>query len=233
MEMKEILKNQIEKMKLFSKIREETKYALAQLGESKCYIKGSHIFRDKEIVSKIYIIYSGKVSLYKLNESAQKKIIFILGKEEIINPVVLDNRPASINCEVFENIELLAFDKDKFQKIMKKDYELTKIIIDSLTIKVRRLYRQLKNSTPIKVEKKVAAKLWKLCKDYGIEREEGILINLKISITYLADMFGAPRETISRALKILQEKDLIIFEKKKIVVIDMDRLASFFKGTYK
>ena len=116
---------------------------------------------------------------------------------------------------------------------MKKDYELTKIVIDSLTIKVRRLYRQLKNSTPIKVEKKVAAKLWKLSKDYGIESEDGTLINLKISITYLADMFGAPRETISRALKILQEKDLIIFEKKKIVVIDMDRLASFFKGTYK
>ena len=43
-------------------------------------------------------------------------------------------------------------------------------------------------------------------------------------------MFGAPRETISRALKILQEKDLIILEKKKIVVKDRDKLSKFFKG---
>ena len=90
---------------------------------------------------------------------------------------------------------------------MMNDFELTKIVISSLSIKVRRLYRQLKNSTPIKVEKRVAAKLWKLSKDYGIEVEDGTVIDMNISITYLADMFGAPRETISRALKILQDKD--------------------------
>ena len=43
-------------------------------------------------------------------------------------------------------------------------------------------------------------------------------------------MFGAPRETISRALKILQENDLIIYEKKKIKIKDKDKLAKFFKG---
>ncbi|MDV4149469.1 Crp/Fnr family transcriptional regulator [Clostridium sp. AL.422] len=231
--MKQLVKDQLNKMELFNTISEDTKEALSDFAESRCYVKGSHIFRDKEKVNKIYIIYSGKVSLYKLNESAQKKIVFILGKDSIINAVVLDDLPASINCEVFEKAEILAFDKGKFEEVMKRDFELTKIIISSLTIKVRRLYRQLKNSTPIKVEKRVAAKLWKLSKDYGIDVENGTLIDLKISITYLADMFGTPRETISRALKHLQEKDLIIFEKKKIIVTDMDKLASFFKGTYK
>ena len=229
--MKELLKAQIEEMKLFEKISEDTKEALASLGESKCYLKGSHVFRDKEKVNKIYIIYSGKVALYKLNESAQKKIIFILGEDSVINAVVLDDLPASVNCEVFEKAEILSFDKLVFEEIMKKDFELTKIIISSLTIKVRRLYRQLKNSTPIKVEKRVAAKLWKLSKDYGVKVDKGTLIDLKISITYLADMFGTPRETISRALRHLQELELVIHENKRIIVVDMDKLASFFKGT--
>lgn len=228
--MKELIKIQLEKMELFNKISKNTKEALADFGESKCYIKGSHIFRDKEKVNKIYIVYSGKVALYKLNESAQKKIVFILGEGSIINAVVLDNLPASINCEAFEKAEILAFDKIKFEEVMKSDFELTKIVMSSLTIKVRRLYRQLKNSTPIKVEKRVAAKLWKLSKDYGINIEDGTLIDLNISITYLADMFGAPRETISRALKLLQEKDLIICEKKKIIIKDRDNLSKFFKG---
>ncbi len=231
--MKELINSQLDKMELFNKVSKDTKEALSEIGEVKCYIKGSHIFRDKEKVNRIYIIYSGKVALYKLNESAQKKIVFILGKDSIINAVVLDDLPASINCEVFEKAEILAFDKGKFEKVMKNDFELTKIVISSLTIKVRRLYRQLKNSTPIKVEKRVAAKLWKLSKDYGVKVENGILIDLKISTTYLADMFGAPRETISRALKFLQEKDLIIHEKKQIIVTDMDKLSGFFKGTYK
>ena len=113
---------------------------------------------------------------------------------------------------------------------MKNDFELTKIFIKSQAIKVRRLYRQMKNSTPIKVEKRVAAKLWKLAKDYGEEVEDGTLINLNISVTYLADMFGAPRETISRALKFLTKEELITHDNKKIIIRDKDRLSKFFKG---
>jgi CRP/FNR family transcriptional regulator, cyclic AMP receptor protein len=228
--MKELVKAQLNKMELFDKVGEETKEALSEFGETKCYVKGSHIFMDKEKVNKIYIVYSGKVSLYKLNESAQKKIVFILSNDSIINAVVLDDLAASINCEVFEKAEILSFEKGRFEELMKSDFELTKVVISSLTRKVRRLYRQLKNSTPIKVERRVAAKLWKLSKDYGLKVENGTLIDLNVSITYLADMFGAPRETISRALKTLQENDLIVIEKKKIVVKDRDKLSKFFKG---
>ena len=133
MKMKDLIKFQLENMELFNKIAKETKEALSDFGEVKCFVKGSHIFRDKEKVNKIYIVYSGKVALYKLNESAQKKVVFILGKNSIINAVVLDDLPASINCEVFEKAEILAFDKVRFEEVMKKDFELTKIVISSLT----------------------------------------------------------------------------------------------------
>lgn len=228
--MKELVKAQLNKMELFDKLSEETKEALSEFGETKCYLKGSHIFMDKEKVNKIYIVYTGKVALYKLNEYAHKKVIFILSNGAIINAIVLDDLVSSINCEIFEKAEILSFEKERFEELMRSDFELTKLVISSLTIKVRRLYRQLKNSTPIKVEKKVAAKLWKLSKDYGIKVEKGILIDLNISITYLADMFGTPRETISRALKILQENDLIIFENKRIIIKDKDNLSKFFKS---
>lgn len=228
--MREVYLEAISNMKIFKNISKDSIESLVDICEIKCYQKGRHIFRDKEVIKKIFIVYKGKVSLYKLNESAQKKIIFILGEEDIINAIVLDDLPASVNCEAFENVEILAFDKEKFQEIMEKDFQLTKIIMSSLTIKVRRLYRQLKNSTPIKVEKRVAAKLWKLSKDYGVKIEDGVLIDLKISITYLADMFGASRETISRALKTLQDNDLIIMERKKIIVKDREKLSNYFKG---
>jgi hypothetical protein len=43
-------------------------------------------------------------------------------------------------------------------------------------------------------------------------------------------MFGAPRETISRALKFLSKENLIINDNKKIIIRDKDRLSKFFKG---
>ena len=169
--------NIFKELGLFDKVNNET---LSRLNDI-CYIrelkKNEHLFRDKEIINSIYIVKSGKVALYKQSESAQKKVIFILGKESIINEIIIDDLPSSINCEAFENAEI------KFIDIMKDDFELSKIIINSLAIKVRRLYRQSKNSIPIKVEKRVAAKLWKLSRDYGREVEEGTLIDLSITIT--------------------------------------------------
>lgn len=216
-------------LSLFSQVNKNTIFKLNEICLVKELKKGEHLFRDKEVIKSIYVIKSGKVALYKQSESSQKKVIFILGKDTILNEVIIDNLPASINCEAFEQAEVLCFDRMKFLDIMKDDFELSKIIINSLAMKVRRLYRQGKNSIPIKVEKRVAAKLWKLSRDYGIEIEEGILIDLNITITYLADMFGAPRETISRALKILNNEGLIINRNKKIIITNRDKLVKFFK----
>lgn len=214
---------------LFSQVNKNTIFKLNEICFVKELKKGEHLFRDKEVIKNIYVVKSGKVALYKQSESAQKKVIFILGKDTIVNEVIIDDLPSSINCEAFEKAEILCFDRMLFLDIMKDDFELSKIIINSLAMKVRRLYRQGKNSIPIKVEKRVAAKLWKLSRDYGIEIEEGTLIDLNITITYLADMFGAPRETISRALKILNNEGLIINKNKQIIVPDRDRLVKFFK----
>ena len=217
----------LNEISLFSHINNNTIHKLNEICFVRQLKKGEHLFRDKEIIKSIYIVKSGKVALYKQSESAQKKVIFILGKDTVINEVIIDDLPASINCEAFEKAEILCFDRIKFLDIMKEDFELSKIIINSLAMKVRRLYRQGKNSIPIKVEKRVAAKLWKLSRDYGIE--EGTLIDLNITITYLADMFGAPRETISRALKILNNEGLIINKNKRIIVPDREKLVRFFK----
>ena len=214
---------------LFSQVNKNTIFKLNEICFVKELKKGEHLFRDKEVIKNIYVVKSGKVALYKQSESAQKKVIFILGKDTIVNEVIIDDLPSSINCEAFEKAEILCFDRMLFLDIMKDDFELSKIIINSLAMKVRRLYRQGKNSIPIKVEKRVAAKLWKLSRDYGIEIEEGTLIDLNITITYLADMFGAPRETISRALKILNNEGLIINRNKKIIITNRDRLVKFFK----
>lgn len=217
-------------LELFNNISDKSKLELECFCEKKKLKKGMHLFRDKDKINNIYIVESGKVTLYKLNEAAQKKIVFILGRGAIVNAVILDNLPASINCEIFEDAEILSFDRLKFIEVMKNDFELTTVVMNSLAMKVRRMYRQIKNTTPIKVEKRVAAKLWKLSKDYGVESEDGILIDLNISVTYLADMFGTHRETISRALKILQNEGLIVWKSKKIVITNKEKLSNFFKG---
>ncbi|WP_194192310.1 Crp/Fnr family transcriptional regulator [Clostridium chrysemydis] len=220
----------INNIETFSSLSDKTKEYICNFGELLNLKRDEHVFRDKDYVDYLYILVEGKVALYKLNEHAHKKIVFILGHGEILNEVILDDLPESINCEVFEKSKIISIKKDKLKEIMEEDFEFSMMIINSLSRKTRRLYRQIKNTTPVKVEKKLAAKIWKLGKDYGVETEEGLKINLKLSITYLSDMFGMPRETISRAFKILVQKNLIKKEKSFIYIIDKEALSIYFKS---
>jgi CRP-like cAMP-binding protein len=229
--MKNITIQDLKNIEDFKNISQNSLKQLAVLGEVKKYSAGSHLFRDKEEVNTLYFVVTGSVSLYKLNENGNKRVIFILGNGKIINNETIQDLPASINCEIFEEAQILSYDKYKFLSIMQNDFILSKNIICSLAMKVRRMYRQLKNANGvIRMEKKLAAKLWKLSKDYGVSCNNNIIINMNISITYLADLLGSKRETISRALKILVNENLIEYQDKRIKIINQERLSEFFKA---
>ena len=62
-----------------------------------------------------------------------------------------------------------------------------------------------------------------------MKTERGVLIDMSLSITYLADMLGSKRETVSRQVKRLTELKLICMEKNRIFVPDIAELSNYFK----
>jgi len=230
----------IEELLIFKDLDSETLELLKKTFKIKKYKKGEFIFFEKDKVEKIYIIVSGRVSVHKYTQKAHKKIMYILGDGEIINEVIFDDLPASINVEVFEDATILEYLAKDFKKVMEKDFRLTYRVIQSSGRKVRRLYRQLKNTVPISLDKKVASKLWKLSKDYGVmckiennscvscKNDCWIGLEFKISITYLADMLGSTRESISRELKKLEGYGYIKWIDKR-VFIKRKELRQFYR----
>lgn len=217
-------------MSVFDGINDSTLEKMLSKAFKKRINRGEILFAERDEIDKVYMVLDGRVTMYRNSEDGQKRVIYILDNGNFINEVSFDNSPASISCEAFQDSMVLYFLKKDLLEIMSNDFELTKVLINSMSKKIRRLYRQLKNTVPIKMDKKLAAKLWKLAKDYGIEGEEGIIINLNISITYLANMLGSTRETISRCMKSFEKKGLISFKDKKIVVKDQNKLSLYFKG---
>ena len=195
------------------------------------YKKGTYIFRDKFACNSVFILLNGKAAIYKLNESGQKRVIFILDEGMLLSELASERFAPSASCNAFEDCTVLVIGRAAFDRLMAQDFELAKMVIEQISHKTRRMYRQLKNAGSVtKVEKRVAAKLWKLCRDYGKKTDGGVLIDIEISSVNLADLIGIRRETVSRSLKILASEGLIISEKRKIIVLDPDKLSNFFKG---
>jgi len=219
----------IKKIDAFSELSDKTLERLAEIAIPQGYKKGETLFWEKDQVDAVYAVVTGKVAILRYSGNGQKRIFFILDNGALINEVVFDNLPVSVVAEAYEPASILKFPKEALLNIMKDDFRLTTNIMCSMGKKQRRLYRQLKNTVPIKIDKKLAAKLWKLSKDYGVNEEEWKRIDLKITVTSLSHLMGSPRETISRALKTLIEADVVKWDKKQLLVRET-AILEYYRG---
>lgn len=215
----------------FEKLDKSTLKEIQDISMIKDYKKNDMLFCEKEKLKYIYFIMQGVVSIYKPNRTNDgKKVLFILGNGEILNETILDNQPSAVSCEFLTDGKVMIAKKDEFEKIMQRNFNLCQTIILSLISREKRMIHQIKNSLhTVTVDRQLAFKLWKLAKDFGTLTEKGLEINFDLSITYLAEILGNKRETISRQLKILTGKSLVEISKKRFIVKNLDGLYNYYK----
>ena len=193
--------------------------------------KNKALYSDRQILDYVYFLVSGNVSLVKSNENGENKVIFLLNSGAMINEPLMRKNTSGIECWGFEDSKILRIGLNTFDKIMSKDYILARNCMLEMEKRIRRLYRQLKNLTSSNIEKKLAAKLYRLATQYGLKKnkiDEYTYINLNLTVTYIAKMLGYQRETVSRSLKLLAQKEIILQKDRKYYV-DIEKARQFFK----
>lgn len=218
-------------IEVFKDIKESSKIELKKILKERQLARKEILFNERDIVDKVYFLKTGKISIFKMNENGERKVIFILRNGEMINEVSFDkSKTTTVSCEAFEKSIILECRAKDFIKVMEDDFALTKNILVHTQNTNRRLYRQLKSSISIRIDKKLASKLYRIGKEFGVCKGEWTLLNVNLTITYIADMLGCKRESLSRAMKILQDENLVKIEGKK-VYIKKGELSSYFKST--
>lgn len=188
------------------------------------------LFREGDILDSIYMVESGQYAMFKLSSTGDQRVIFTLGPGEILNYPERRPYPISIACRVIRGGVVYKLEQKTLFEALKKDPVLALNTIDLYNLRMRRLYRQLKNSSgSVRLDKRIAAKLWKLSKDYPTPHPEGVAIDLKITTTFLAELIGASRESVSRNLKPLLESGLVLQERGTFIIPDRRQLEFYFK----
>lgn len=223
-------KNQLLELPFFQNLSHETTMELWRCGQIKKCSRGFVLIQAGEQVQTLYFQLSGKSFVYTLTHSGQRKIHFILGRGALLNQNTVNHSIAATYCELLEAGTVFCIPSEVFVRCMRSDFALTRALLGAQEHKIWRLEHQMKNTiSSLYMERKLAAKLWKLARDFGIQREDGIEIDVNFSVSFLADMLGVPRETASRLRNALVKYGLVRMSRRRIVVIDPDGLANFYK----
>lgn len=218
-------------VKVFKGISDDSLNRILVCGDIVDLKRNACLYHDRQDLYYVYFLLKGKVTLVKPNENGESKVVFILNPGDTINQPVMRNNTSAVECWGFENSRILRIGFDDFDTIMAKDYILAKNCMAFMENRIRRLYRQLKNSVTINIEKRLAAKLVRLGLDYGSREEDSVMtrIDLNLTVTYIAKMLGCQRESVSRAMKSLTKRGIVELDDRKIYV-DIEKARKFFKS---
>lgn len=169
---------------------------------------------------KIIILFDGE---YKLTHILPNSKEFTLGYYKgpsILLPHFFDknNFESLFRAETKSTctIGLILCEEEIFDKDIWRDFSnYSDLMYQKVYLQMRDLLFNTKRNALFSI-------LIRFSNSYGIKVNDGIKINIKLSNIDLAEYTGTTPETISRILKNIKECNLIRYEKKYIVITDIE-----------
>jgi len=186
------------------------------------------IFLEGEPGNLVGFLLSGKVRLYRMSEEGREKTIHILKPGDILGEsAYLDGGDHPVTAESLEESHLALFRHSDFRQLLNEHPHLALHIVEKMNIRLRQAYRQIRNLALKDTYARTTSRLFKLARDHGVSTDSGILLNLSLTQSDLANMVGTSRETVSRILNDLQRKGIIEMKRSKITILDPERLRRY------
>jgi len=90
------------------------------LNESKVvsYKKKEVIFHSRSRTKTVYFVYSGEVMLYNLTKHGNRKVIFILGKGQLLNQSIVSKKPNALFCEAVCPVKVIEIAEESERAIV-------------------------------------------------------------------------------------------------------------------
>ncbi|WP_373894871.1 Crp/Fnr family transcriptional regulator [Virgibacillus natechei] len=206
---------------------EELRALLDSIGTTKQVHKDTYLFQEGMDAQAIYMIKSGLVQIGKLGEDGKELTLRICSNGDIVGELTLfsDNAAYLLNAKVLTSGEVLAIDKEKLEKELMKNSALAFEFMKWVSNEMRKFQYKIRDLLLNGKKGALYSTLIRLSNSYGIEKDNGILIDLPLTNQELAGFCAATRESANRMLVDLRKQDIISMKKSgKIFIKDMQFL---------
>ncbi len=199
---------------LFSQVPEEDVRAFASLTRERTYPKGSVILFEDDPGDALYLVAGGQVKVVLIGEDGREVILSVLGEGSFFGEMALiDDQPRSAHVIAMENSRLLLLRRDDFQARLLQSPAVAISLLAELSGRLRLADEKIGSLVLLDVNGRVAALLLRMAEDEGSDT-----ITKKLTHHTIAQMIGSSRETVSRTMRALVERDIIKVSRREIVL---------------
>ncbi|MFT5640508.1 MAG: CRP/FNR family cyclic AMP-dependent transcriptional regulator [Cyclobacteriaceae bacterium] len=191
------------------------------------YKRDDYIYFPEESSQNIYMIADGRVKIGSYLKDGKEIIKSILGKGEIFGELVLagEDKRSDFAQAMDDNTRVCPMTLEDLQDLMKDNQVLSLKIFKILGFRLRKMERRIESL----VFKDARTRIVDFIRDMAEERGQkvGFETMIKNHLTHkdIASLTGTSRQTVTTVLNELREENIINFDRRRILIRDMDKLA--------
>lgn len=188
--------------------------------------KDDFIYFKDQSADKVYMVSNGRVKIGTYSKDGKEIVKAILSRGELFGEMALagEERREDFAQSMDNETSICVMTLDDLKELMKENKELSFKLIKVVGFRLRKMERKIESL----VFKDARTRIIEFLRDTALEKGQkvGFEVMIKSHLTHkdIASLTGTSRQTVTTVLNDLREKNLINFDRRRILIRDIDRL---------
>ncbi len=214
---------------IFSDLKDTDLNIISDKMVSRTYEKGQMILLEESQGETFFIIISGAVKVTRLSDDGREVILAMLGESDFFGEMsLLDGEGRSANIVANEDAEVLTLSRSDFLDCLETYPKIAIALLEELAIRLRKSDQHIESLSLSDSEHRIAITLIRFAQELGTIKQGDVRIKNLPFQQDIANMSGTSRETVSRVLKLFEDRLMITKVGHTVVIPDY----AFFKRLF-
>jgi CRP-like cAMP-binding protein len=188
--------------------------------------KGSVLFAEGDEGDQLYVIAEGKLKLGTSSGDGRENLLSILGPGEMFGELSLfDPGPRTSTATAVTDAKLLSLGQEKLLPWLAENPKVALQLLARLAQRLRRTNEAVGDLVFSDVPGRVAKALIDLGERFGKKTDEGLFVHHDLTQEELAQLVGASRETVNKALADFAGRNWLKLDGRAVLITDFERLS--------
>jgi CRP/FNR family transcriptional regulator len=211
---------------LFKALDDEAAASLRESMAAQIVKKGQILFQEGKAGDRLYLVKSGKIKLSHASGDGRESVLMVLGPGDMFGELSLfDPGPRTSTAIAVTDSEVLGLGNTDLKPWLEGRPEVAQALLQALAHRLRRNSEIMSDLVFADVPGRVAKALLELGEKFGVKSSTGISVHHDLTQEELAQLVGASRETVNKALADFASRGWIKLETRSVDLLDLERLS--------
>ena len=211
---------------IFQGVDEEAAEALGDQFEVVDAPRGAVLFNEGDPGDSLYIVLSGKIKLGRRSSDGRENLVAVMGPSDQFGELSLfDPGPRTATAVAVTDARVAVLPKEALVKWVGERPQIALQLMRVIARRLRRTNTMLADLIFVDVPGRVAKQLLQLAQRFGSVEGGQLRVTHDLTQEELAQLVGASRETVNKALADFAQRGWLRLEGKSVVILDRERLS--------